>query len=137
MVADAEVRAVFVRRMDACCLRRTRLTRVASEAAWVRRDVWQGPVPTSAVLMAAWTHLATKCATQNKAFMACKKADRDPKACLAAGDEVSSCTVKVLKDLHATCGSDLNAYAKCMDWYSNDFERCRDAQKAFENTCKL
>lgn len=87
--------------------------------------------------MAAWTHLAVKCNAQNKAFMACKKADRDPKACLAAGDEVSACTLSVLKELHASCSNDFNAYASCMDWNSNDFTQCRKAQEAFESTCKL
>ena len=53
------------------------------------------PVPTSSVLFAAWTHISTKCATQNKAFLECKKNDQNPEKCLAAGDEVSGCVLSV------------------------------------------
>jgi hypothetical protein len=43
------------------------------------------------VLMAASKHVAVSCASVNEAFIACKKRDKDPAACLAAGDAVTSC----------------------------------------------
>lgn len=95
------------------------------------------PVPTSAVLMSAWTQIATKCSSQNKTFMACKASDADPAACLRQGDEVSGCVLSVLKDLNSKCKNEFNAYAKCMDYYSNDFESCRTEQKNFESSCSL
>ncbi len=49
------------------------------------------PPPVSAVLMAASKHVAVSCAAVNDAFIACKKRDKDPTACLAAGDAVTSC----------------------------------------------
>lgn len=47
--------------------------------------------PVSAVLMAASKHVAVTCAAVNEAFIACKKRDKDPAACLAAGDAVTAC----------------------------------------------
>jgi hypothetical protein len=55
----------------------------------------QLPVPTSSVLMASWTHIATKCAAQNKEYIECKKSDANPAACLACGDKVSGCVLSV------------------------------------------
>lgn len=95
------------------------------------------PVPTSAVLMTAWTHIATKCTAQNKAFLACKSSDGDPAVCLAQGDEVSRCVLTVLKDLNDNCNSEFNAFAKCMDYNSNNFEGCRAEQKKFESGCSM
>jgi hypothetical protein len=34
---------------------------------------------------------SVSCASVNEAFIACKKRDKDPAACLAAGDAVTSC----------------------------------------------
>ena len=95
------------------------------------------PVPTSAVLMTAWTHIATKCTAPNKAFMQCKAGDSDPAACLAKGDEVSRCALSVLKELNDSCSQEFNAYAKCMDYNSNEFESCRTEQKKFEAGCPM
>lgn len=69
--------------------------------------------------------------------MACKASDADPAACLRQGDEVSGCVLSVLKDLNSKCKNEFNAYAKCMDYYSNDFESCRTEQKNFESSCSL
>ena len=44
-----------------------------------------------AALMAASKHIAVTCAGVSAAFIECKKKDKDPAACLAAGDAVTSC----------------------------------------------
>ncbi|URE15913.1 NADH dehydrogenase (ubiquinone) 1 alpha subcomplex [Musa troglodytarum] len=40
------------------------------------------PIPTSAVLMAAAKHIATRCWAENVAFIKCKKKDPNPEKCL-------------------------------------------------------
>mmetsp|Transcript_10224 Transcript_10224/g.13955 ORF Transcript_10224/g.13955 Transcript_10224/m.13955 type:complete len:111 (-) Transcript_10224:464-796(-) len=91
----------------------------------------EAPVPTSNVLFSAWTHIASKCAQDNKSFMACKKHDRDPKACLEDGAVVTRCVLSVLKDLDSRCNGEFNAYAKCMHYNSNNFDNCRSEQSQF------
>ena len=49
------------------------------------------PPPVTAALMAASKHIAVTCAAVSAAFIECKKKDKDPAACLAAGDAVTSC----------------------------------------------
>jgi len=62
-----------------------------SDAASTSSSSPSSPPPVSAVLMAASKHVAVSCASVNEAFIACKKRDKDPAACLAAGDAVTSC----------------------------------------------
>ena len=47
---------------------------------------------TSEVLMAAAKLLGKGCGEENKAFLLCKKADRNPEACLEQGKAVTSCS---------------------------------------------
>jgi len=54
-----------------------------------------GPPPTSAVLMSISKHIAVRCKKPNTAFIECKKADRNPEACLRQGNAVTSCTIDV------------------------------------------
>jgi hypothetical protein len=49
------------------------------------------PPPVTAALMAASKLIATSCASANAAFIECKKKDKNPAACLAAGDAVTAC----------------------------------------------
>ncbi|KAH9319257.1 hypothetical protein KI387_021026, partial [Taxus chinensis] len=49
------------------------------------------PIPTSALLMAASKHIATRCRAQNKAFLDCKRADANPEKCLEKGKDVTKC----------------------------------------------
>ena len=53
------------------------------------------PPPTSAVLMSISKHIAIRCKKPNAAFIACKKEDRNPEACLSQGNAVTSCTIDV------------------------------------------
>ena len=55
-------------------------------------DPSRGP-PTSAVLMSTSKHIAVRCGKENKAFLECKKKDRDPTACLSQGDTVTRCVI--------------------------------------------
>ena len=50
-------------------------------------------LPTSAVVMSISKHIAIRCHDQNRAFMMCKKADRNPEKCLKEGDAVTSCVI--------------------------------------------
>ena len=49
------------------------------------------PPPVTAALMAASKHIAVTCASVSAAFIECKKKDKNPEACLAAGDAVTGC----------------------------------------------
>lgn len=53
------------------------------------------PVPTSAVLMVASKHIATRCRSENVAFIKCKKKDANPEKCLEKGRQVTSCVLNV------------------------------------------
>jgi len=95
------------------------------------------PIPTSALLMSASKHIATRCRAQNKAFIDCKKADPNPEKCLDKGRDVTRCVFSLLKDLHAKCSKELDSYSGCMYYYTNEFELCRKEQKQFEAACSL
>ncbi|KAE9453211.1 hypothetical protein C3L33_14891, partial [Rhododendron williamsianum] len=70
------------------------------------------PIPTSAVLMASAKHIATKCKGENVAFLK-------------------------LKELHRTCTKEMDAYAGCMYYHTNEFELCRKEEKEFKKACPL
>lgn len=90
------------------------------------------PVPASSVLFAISKQIASACADKNRAFLACKKRDKHPEACLTEGDAVTSCVVDLLKDLNQKAPEELKGYYECLDYYSNNFTKCRKEQKAFE-----
>ncbi|GBG80830.1 hypothetical protein CBR_g31386 [Chara braunii] len=92
---------------------------------------------TSAVLMSASKHISARCGRENRAFLACKKADENPEKCLKQGEEVTRCVLSLLKELHLKCPKEMDGYAKCMDYYGSEFELCRKQQASFENSCPL
>lgn len=96
-----------------------------------------GDVPTSSILFAVRKHAGRTCASHTAAFLACKRGDQDPETCLREGAALTGCLVDALKDLKSKCGDELNGYAACLDYRSNNFEKCRKEQAAFENTCTL
>ncbi|CAA7388667.1 unnamed protein product [Spirodela intermedia] len=93
------------------------------------------PIPTSAVLMASWKHIGAACRTENAAFINCKKKDPNPEKCLDRGREVTSCVLSLLKNLHQSCTKEMDAYAGCMYYNTNEFEMCRKEQEEFEKAC--
>lgn len=94
--------------------------------------------PTSALLMASSKHIAVSCRGVNEAYIQCKDRNNgNPSACLAEGEAVTACTVKVLGDLNAKCPEQLRSYCECMDYYSNRFAKCRKEQEAFEGCAPL
>eukprot|EP00252_Welwitschia_mirabilis_P018087 TRINITY_DN40276_c0_g1_i1.p1 TRINITY_DN40276_c0_g1~~TRINITY_DN40276_c0_g1_i1.p1 ORF type:complete len:106 (+),score=13.79 TRINITY_DN40276_c0_g1_i1:87-404(+) len=95
------------------------------------------PIPTSALLMSASRHIASRCRSENKAFLDCKKADRNPEKCLDKGHGVINCVFTLLKDLQNQCSKELDSYSSCMFYYSNEFEFCRKEQAEFEKACPL
>eukprot|EP00244_Chara_vulgaris_P014288 TRINITY_DN885_c0_g1_i1.p1 TRINITY_DN885_c0_g1~~TRINITY_DN885_c0_g1_i1.p1 ORF type:complete len:105 (-),score=19.39 TRINITY_DN885_c0_g1_i1:297-611(-) len=92
---------------------------------------------TSAVLMSASKHISSRCGRENRAFLACKKADENPEKCLKQGEEVTRCVLSLLKELRRKCPKEMDAYAKCMDYYGSEFELCRKQQASFESSCPL
>merc|ERR1712118_650079 len=84
----------------------------------------------SSVLMAASKHIAARCKAENAAFVACKRADADPEACLKQGEKVTGCVLTLLKSLQATCGNDLDAYSKCMYTNTSEYAKCRQEEAA-------
>jgi len=51
------------------------------------------PVPASSVLMSASKLISSECGGVSKAYIACKKKDPNPEACLGEGDVVTSCVI--------------------------------------------
>ncbi|KAA8527509.1 hypothetical protein F0562_034776 [Nyssa sinensis] len=74
-------------------------------------DTLGEPIPTSAVLMASSKHIATKCRSQNLAFLNCKKDDPNPEKCLDKGHQVTRCVFSLLRELHQRCTKEMDAYA--------------------------
>ncbi|CAL9115191.1 NADH dehydrogenase [ubiquinone] 1 alpha subcomplex subunit 8-B-like [Musa acuminata AAA Group] len=95
------------------------------------------PIPTSAVLMAAAKHISQRCRAENVAFIKCKKKDANPEKCLDKGRQVTSCVLNLLKELHQKCPKEMDAYAGCMNYYTNEFDLCRKEQEAFEKASLL
>jgi NADH dehydrogenase (ubiquinone) 1 alpha subcomplex subunit 8 len=42
-----------------------------------------------------------------------------------------------LKELNNKCPKAMDAYSKCMDYWTNEFELCRKEQHEFEEACPL
>ncbi|CAD5177683.1 unnamed protein product [Musa acuminata subsp. malaccensis] len=42
-----------------------------------------------------------------------------------------------LKELHQKCPNEMDAYAGCMYYYTNEFDLCRKEQEAFEKACPV
>uniref|UniRef100_A0ACD5WWS0 Uncharacterized protein n=1 Tax=Avena sativa TaxID=4498 RepID=A0ACD5WWS0_AVESA len=95
------------------------------------------PIPTSSVLMAASKHIAVRCRPENVAFLNCKKKDPNPEKCLEKGRQVTRCVFNLLKELHQKCPKEMDAYAGCMYYYTNEFDFCRKEQEAFEGACPI
>ncbi|CAI5517901.1 unnamed protein product [Closterium sp. NIES-64] len=95
------------------------------------------PVATSAVLMSASRHIAKSCAAENRAFLECKRADENPEKCLQQGAQVTGCVLNLLKSLQGQCPASMEAYVKCMDYYSSEFTMCRKQQEKFLADCPL
>ncbi|KAK9123541.1 hypothetical protein Sjap_013143 [Stephania japonica] len=85
--------------------------------------------------MASSKHIATKCRSENLAFINCKKKDPNPEKSLEKGREVTRCVLHLLKDLHQRCTKEMDAYAGCMYYYTNEFDLCRKEQQEFEKAC--
>ncbi|KAJ6803908.1 NADH dehydrogenase [ubiquinone] 1 alpha subcomplex subunit 8-B-like [Iris pallida] len=98
-------------------------------------DALGNPIPTSAVLTASAKHIATSCRSENKAFINCKKKDQNPEKCLEKGREVTHCVLNLLKGLHQSCSQEMDTYARCMYYNTNEFDLCRKEQQAFEKAC--
>eukprot|EP00268_Persea_americana_P021792 TRINITY_DN21696_c0_g1_i2.p1 TRINITY_DN21696_c0_g1~~TRINITY_DN21696_c0_g1_i2.p1 ORF type:complete len:180 (+),score=21.62 TRINITY_DN21696_c0_g1_i2:45-542(+) len=98
-------------------------------------DTVGDPIPTSAVLMASSKHIATSCRAENVAFLQCKKNDPNPEKCLDKGQQVTRCVLSLLKGLHQRCSKEMDAYAGCMYYHTNEFELCRKEQREFESAC--
>ncbi|KAK8947332.1 NADH dehydrogenase [ubiquinone] 1 alpha subcomplex subunit 8-A [Platanthera zijinensis] len=95
------------------------------------------PIPTSSVLIAASKHIAVRCRAENMAFIKCKRKDQNPEKCLDKGREVTHCVLSLLKSLHQTCPKEMDAYAGCLYYHTNEFEFCRKEQEAFEKVCPI
>ena len=48
-----------------------------------------------------------------------------------------SCFIPRLKELHQKCPKEMDAYAGCMYYYTNEFDFCRKEQQAFEEACPI
>ncbi|GMP92606.1 hypothetical protein CsSME_00042761 [Camellia sinensis var. sinensis] len=91
-------------------------------------DAVGDPIATSAVLMASAKHIEINCKGENIAFLKCKKDDPNPEKCLDKGHQVTRCVFGLLKDLHQRCTKEMDAYAGCMYYHTNEFDLCRKEQ---------
>ncbi|CAN6284602.1 unnamed protein product, partial [Urochloa humidicola] len=113
------------------------LAPAAMSASSAPVDASGEPIPTSSVLMAASKHIAVRCRPENVAFLNCKKKDPNPDKCLEKGRQVTRCVLSLLKELHQKCPKEMDAYAGCMYYYTNEFDFCRKEQQAFEEACPI
>merc|ERR1711924_452975 len=89
-------------------------------------------VPSASVLHAAHGQIASACASQNQAFLACKNKDANPAACLPQGEQVTGCVLSLMRRLNDSCPDQLEAYSACLDKNNMEFGKCRKFQAAFE-----
>ncbi|KAG2541497.1 hypothetical protein PVAP13_9NG713000, partial [Panicum virgatum] len=113
------------------------LAPAAMSASSTPVDASGEPIPTSSVLMAASKHIAVRCRPENVAFLNCKKKDPNPDKCLEKGRQVTRCVLSLLKELHQKCPKEMDAYAGCMYYFTNEFDFCRKEQQAFEEACPI
>eukprot|EP00884_Botryococcus_braunii_P003281 jgi/Botrbrau1/12954/Bobra.154_2s0014.1 len=88
--------------------------------------------PVSAVLTSVANHIPFRCSKENKAFVECKKKDKNPQTCLAEGERLTHCVIDLLKEAREKAPEELKKYTHCLDYYSNKFTKCRKEQKEFE-----
>ena len=106
-------------------------------AAERQQKQYTSSAPASAVLFASHKHLQKRCATETAAYIECKRKNQDPEACVEKGVKVTGCMLECLKDLRKRCPETMNEYAACMDYRSNQFDKCRKEQAAFEEECPI
>lgn len=82
--------------------------------------------------MAISKHIAIQCGKENQDFVGCKRRDANPENCLKEGEKVTRCVIDLLKDVSGKHSGELKSFYECLDYYSNNFEKCRQEQKAFE-----
>ncbi|RZS24450.1 hypothetical protein BHM03_00057516 [Ensete ventricosum] len=88
--------------------------------------------------MAAAKHIATRCRADNVTFIECKKKDPNPEKCLNKGRHVTCCVLNFIHFLQTEgAPPEMDAYAGCMYYYTNDFDLCRKEQEAFEKACPV
>merc|ERR1712008_73433 len=86
-------------------------------------------------LKAGAMHLGKYCEIQNNEFMLCRNETQDPRKCLRAGADVTSCSMEFFKKVKATCAAEFMSYASCLEKSSAecDFIKCRKTQAAMDN----
>ncbi|KAG9457523.1 hypothetical protein H6P81_002031 [Aristolochia fimbriata] len=99
--------------------------------------ITRGPEPVSSIVS---SRLRLHC-TQSLPSLADKrnlqwqKKDPNPEKCLDKGQQVTRCVLSLLKGLHERCSKEMDAYAGCMYYHTNEFELCRKEQQEFEKAC--
>jgi len=80
-------------------------------------------------LWASSKFIGRECATQNKAYLFCKKEDENPATCKALGDEVKTCTTAVVNMITAVHPAEFDSFKKCLDKNDYRFSDCREQEK--------
>lgn len=52
--------------------------------------------------------------------MLCSSEERDPRKCLKEGKEVTACGLRFLQRVKATCREEVETYARCIEWTSEN-----------------
>merc|ERR1712127_1031930 len=85
-------------------------------------------------LRAGAMHLGKYCELQNNEFMLCRTETRDPRKCLDAGNQVTSCSMEFFRKVKATCAAEFMAYTSCLEKGSAQmyFNKCRNTQSVYD-----
>eukprot|EP00937_MAST-01D_sp_MAST-1D-sp2_P006188 g6188.t1 len=89
---------------------------------------------TSDVLLAAAKLIGKGCGAENKAFLLCKKGDRNPEACLEAGKAVTQCSFNLIKELDEKHNAAFLPHQACLSENDGDFRKCRETEEALNKS---
>eukprot|EP00892_Ulva_mutabilis_P002119 jgi/Ulvmu1/11908/UM081_0067.1 len=89
----------------------------------------------TAQLLAIQKHIATKCASVNRAWLECKDKHQDPKQCTEVGKQVLQCTNDLYKDISNRAALTLETYSRCLDYNTYKLEMCVKERQDFEKAC--
>jgi hypothetical protein len=86
----------------------------------------------SQTLLALSSLIGKFCSAENIDFMKCKQIHSNPRKCLKKGKDVVTCVMSVLQKAEKNANAELLDFRLCLQATSNDFVKCRELRKRFE-----
>lgn len=92
----------------------------------------------SPYLKAGAFHLGKSCETVNNEFILCRQENRDPRACIQEGKDVTRCSNNFFRQIKQNCATQFTQYAMCLDKssFNLSFLECRNTQAVFDRCMK-